>query len=570
MTAFSLRPLAAAAFFWAKTLRPGSGRLTVEGGLHYTQAGMATVGALIDRLAGEHEDRPALLWADGELSFRRLAEESNRVAKGLAGLGVSKGTRLGILMPNRAEWLSCAVGALKLGALVVPLNTLYRQPELEYALRHADVTVLITIARFLSHSYSDVLQAMCPALGGSATLITSPQLPALRRVVVLGEPKPPAALDFEDVLVAGDAVDPDWLEAVAAQVVGADAATVFFTSGTTAAPKGAVHTHASMLQAAVNVADRLGLTADDRTWGYLPFFFTGGLVAVALATLSRGGGVLLQEVFEAGAALRLMAERGCTTLFAWPHQAEALLAHPDFGRTRLQLRKGVGANTGWATRLYLSDHQAVGTWGMTETGPLAAASRYDDPLSERAGAHGRPMPGLEFRIADPDSGNSLAAGADGELLVRGASLMAHYYKMAPSECFDHDGFFHTGDLARLDERGLLHFLGRIKDVIKTAGVNVAAAEVEAALQAHPAVKLACVTGVSHPTRGENVAAFVVRRDACTADDLQAFCRQRLASYKVPRHLFFCSEVELPVLGSGKVDKRALRQLAAARVLASET
>ena len=528
----------------------------------------------MDTLAREHGDRPALLSAHGEVSFRALAEQSNRVAKGLARIGVSKGTRVGILMPNRPEWLACAVGALKLGALVVPLNTLYRQPELEYALRHADVTVLIAVSKFLNHAYADMLRAICPALGGKDALLSSSQLPALRRVVVLGDPRPPAALDFEVVRQAGDAVDAvggdDWLEQAQAQVVGADAATVFFTSGTTAAPKGAVHTHASMLQAAANVADRLGLTPEDRTWGYLPFFFTGGFVAVALATLSRGGAVLLQEVFEAGAALKLMADRGCTTLFAWPHQAEALLAHPDFSRTRLCLRKGVGANTSWAPRLYLPDHQAVGTWGMTETGPMAAASRHDDPLAVRAGAHGRPMPGLEFRIVDPETGAALATGAEGELLVRGTSLMAHYYKMSPADCFDTEGFFHTGDLARLDGRGLLHFLGRIKDVIKTAGVNVAAAEVEATLQQHPAVKLACVTAVAHPTRGESVVAFVVSQHPCTVAELEAFCRQRLASYKVPRHIFFCGEVDLPVLGSGKVDKRALRTLAAERLLGSAT
>jgi fatty-acyl-CoA synthase len=524
---------------------------------------MNTVGALLDALAAEYGDRPALLSAARRVSFAELAHQANCVAKGLARIGVSKGTRVGVLMPNSPEWLSCAFGALKLGALLVPLNTLLRKPELEYALRHADVTVLVMVARFLNHAYTDVLREICPALDGADRPLAASQLPALRDVVVLGEPQPKASLAFEALAQRGTGLSDDWLRAAQAQVVAADAATVFFTSGTTAAPKGVVHTHASMLQAAHNVADRLGLTPDDRTWGYLPFFFTGGLVAVALATLSRGGAVLLQEVFEAGAALELMAAHGCTTLFAWPHQAEALIAHPDFPRTSLRIHKGVGANTNWAPRLYPPDHQAVGTWGMTETGPMAASSRYDDPPHIRAGSHGRPMPGLDFRIADPESGRPLAAGAEGELLVRGSSMMAHYYKMSPAECFDADGFFHTGDLARLDASGQLHFIGRIKDVIKTAGVNVAAAEIEATLQQHPQVKLACVTGVAHPTRGENVAALVVRRDAsCTEAQLLAFCRERLASYKVPRHVFFCSEGDLPWLGSGKVDKQALRKLAA--------
>ncbi len=527
---------------------------------------MTTVGALIDELGSQFADRPALLSADRRVSFAELARDAGRVAKGLAHLGVSKGTRVGILMPNRPEWLACAFGALQLGAIVVPLNTLWRAPELAYALRHADVTVLLSVARFLNHTYVDVLREICPALDHPARPLAAPQLPALREVIVVGDQRPAAARDFNDVVEDGAALSDAWLGAAQAAVAASDAATIFFTSGTTASPKGVVHTHATMLQAAQNVADRLGLTPDDRTWGYLPFFFTGGFVAVALATLSRGAAVLLQEVFDAGATLQLMAAHGCTTLFAWPHQAEALLTHPDFARTPLRLRKGVGANTAWAGRLYQPGHQAIGTWGMTETGPMAASSRYDDPLEIRAGAHGRPMPGLELRIIDPDSGAALKPGEEGELLVRGTSVMSHYYKMSPAECFDADGFFHTGDLASLDDTGLLHFLGRIKDVIKTAGVNVAAAEVEATLQQHPQVKLACVTGVAHAARGENVAAFVVRRDErCDAAQLVVFCRERLASYKVPRHIFFCTENELPVLGSGKVDKKALRRLAAQRV-----
>jgi len=199
---------------------------------------------------------------------------------------------------------------------------------------------------------------------------------------------------------------------------------------------------------------------------------------------------------------------------------------------------------------------------------MAASSRFDDPLSVRAEGHGRPMPGLEFRIVDPETGASLPAGCEGELLVRGSSLMLHYYKMTPSQCFDADGFFRTGDLASLDAAGSLHFIGRLKDVIKTAGVNVAAAEIEAVVQQHSAVQAAYATGVPHATRGENVVVFVVPRTReCTPEALTEFCRLRLASYKVPRHVFVCAAAELPVLGSGKVDKRQLRVLAAERIRA---
>jgi fatty-acyl-CoA synthase len=527
---------------------------------------MESIGRWLDALADEHGARPALISHERQVSYRELAAAAWRVAASLAAIGVAKGTRVGVLVPNRAEWLECVFGALRLGALVVPLNTLWRAAELEYALRHADVAVLLLVPRFLNHDYAAIVRALCPELEHATAFLTASRLPALRRLVTVGgEPVP--GMTPLDTLLHAAAPGPDpWLAAVQAQVVATDEATVFFTSGSTAAPKGVVHTHAGMLQAAANVADRLGLGADDRTWGYLPFFFTGGCVAVGMATLSRGGAVLLQEVFDAGAALRLMAEHRCTTFFAWPHQADALVNHPDFARTTLRLRKGPGANAPWAERLFLPGHQAVGTWGMTETGPMAACSRHDEPLAVRAGAHGRAMPGLELRVVDPESGAPLPTGTEGELVVRGNALMAHYYKMTPSECFDAEGFFHTGDLARLDAGGLLHFRGRIKDVIKTAGVNVAAAEVEAVLLEHPGVRVAVVTGVPHPTRGENVVAFVVPQgDAGDAAALLDFCRTRLAAYKVPRHVFFCREAQLPQLGSGKVDKAALRMLAAEKL-----
>lgn len=524
---------------------------------------MAGIGGWLDQLAGTHRDRPALISALGAVSYGELRAQSDRVAKALAALGASKGTRVGLLLPNRPEWLACAFGALKLGAIVVPINTLFRAPELTYALRHADVTVLVCAAQFLNHAYIDTLCQICPALDRSQPPLVTAELPALRQVVVLGDRRPRAAVGFEEFIQTGTAVPDEWLAAAEAEVSDCDAAAIFFTSGTTAAPKGVVHTHATMLRSADNVADRLGLNADDRTWGYLPFFFTGGFVSVAMATLGRGGAVLLQEVFDAGSTLQLMHDHGCTVFFAWPHQAEALIAHPRFARGTLRIRKGVGANTGWADRLYPPDHQAVGTWGMTETGPMAASSRYDDPPAVRAGSHGRAMPGMEFCIIDPESGSPLPAGAEGELLARGSSVMAHYYRMSPAQCFDADGYFHTGDLACLDEQGCVHFRGRIKDVIKTAGVNVAAAEIEATVQQHPAVNVACAVGVPHPTRGEEVGLFVVRaNESCTAEQLVAFCRERLASYKVPRHVFFCTEADLPVLGSGKLDKQALRARAA--------
>jgi fatty-acyl-CoA synthase len=522
-----------------------------------------TIGHRLRALAASHPNNPALIFADQSLSFAALAADARRVASALAALGVGKGTRVGILMPNNPDFLRCAFGAWRLGAIVVPINTLFRSAELAYALRHADVSVLFMVSRFLRNHYLRMLVDLCPELAQSPGPLRADALPCLRHVICHSYDMPTGAIAFEDFLASGEPGSTPWSVASLDAVVPSDDAAVFFTSGSTAAPKGVVHTHASMLQAADNVADRLGLTADDRTYGYLPLFFNGGMVGVTLATLSRGGAVLLQEVFDAGETLQLLERHRCTTLFAWPHQVEALVRHPQFRRDALHVRKGPGANTKWAAAVLCPDHQAVGTWGMSETGPMASSSRWDDPLADRAGSHGRPMPGLEIRIVDPDSNQPLPADSGGEIVVRGTSVMRTYYKRDPAECFDADGFFHTGDYGHIDARGWLHFVGRIKDVIKTAGVNVAAAEVEAVLMQHPGVKVAHVVPVPHTVRGENVGAFVVRRAAsCSAGDLQAHCREALASYKVPRHIFFVDEEDLPTLGSGKVDRQALRARAA--------
>jgi len=524
-----------------------------------------TLPRLLDDLAARFGPREALVSARRRVSYAELSAMSAAIGRGLAARGVGKGTRVGLLVPNWPEWIAAAFGVWRCGGLLVPLNTLNRARELAHCLRHADVQLMVAVRRFLRHDYAAALDEVAPGAVTAPAPLHERSLPALREVVWLEPPSGEAPVDLTGLVAPGARLTPAWTDALAAQVAPADAATVFFTSGTTAEPKGVVHTHRALCRAADDIATVLGLAPEDRTWGYLPFFFAGGLVAVALGTLARGGAVVLQEVFEPGETLRLLAAERCTVFFAWPHQAEAIVAHPRFAETRLALCKGVGANTKWAAALYPPDHHAVGTFGMTETAPLCTAWPWDAPLALRSASHGPPVGGKEVRICDPATGGPLPPGAEGEICVRGPTLFAHYYRQEAADCFDREGFFHTGDLGRLDERGALHFLGRIKDVIKTAGVNVAAAEVEATLLAHPAVAAAHVVGVADPLRGENVAAFVVPKDAVETEALLAHCRAHLATYKVPRHLWLRREDALPLKGSGKVDKAELREEAAALV-----
>jgi fatty-acyl-CoA synthase len=521
-----------------------------------------TLPALLETLAARFGEREALVSAHGRLRYAELARAAGAIGRALAARGVGKGTRVGVLMPNWPEWLAAAFGVWSCGGVLVALNTLYRPRELAHALTHADVSLLVAVRGFLRHDYVAAIEEIAPGASTAAAPVRDPRLPALREIVWLDPPAADRPVELGPLVAGAERAPAEWPALLSARVAPVDPATVYFTSGTTAAPKGVVHLHAAVCRAALDIGAVLGLEPEDRTWGYLPFFFTGGLFAVALATLARGGAVVLQDVFEPGETLRLLEAERCTVFFAWPHQADALIAHPRFAATRLFLHKGVGANAKWAAALYPADHHAVGTYGMTETAPLCTAWPWDAPLALRAASHGPPVGGKEVRIRDPETGAASPLGREGEICVRGPSLFAHYDRQAPADCFDAEGFFHTGDLGRLDAHGALTFLGRIKDVIKTAGVNVAAAEVESVLLEHAGVRAAHVVGVPDPQRGENVAAFVVVHGAVTDETLQAHCRERLAAYKVPRHLWLRAEHELPTKGSGKVDKAALRREAA--------
>jgi acyl-CoA synthetase (AMP-forming)/AMP-acid ligase II len=523
-----------------------------------------TLPALLDAAVARHPTNDAFVAPAGRVSYAALRDDSRAIARGLAARGVGRGTRVALLMPNRAAWLAIAFGVWRCGGVLVPLSTLARPRELAHFLKSADVALLLAVRRFLRHDYVAMLDEIAPgaaaaAARASASPAFDPALPALRRTVWLEDD--PAEVVRTLAAPGADLADA-WPGVLTGRVAPADPATVTFTSGTTSDPKGAVHAHQALCGCALDVGSILGLDPTDRTWGYLPFFFNAGLVAVALATLARGATIVATETFEAGAALDLIERERCTVFFGWPHQAEALLQHPRFATAQLALHKGVGANVPWSARLYPPDHRAVATWGMTETGPMFTAWPSTAPLDLRASGHGGTIAGRELRICDPESGAPLGVETPGEVCVRGPTLFSHYDGVSPHDCFDAEGWFHTGDLGRLDGRGTLHFLGRIKDVIKTAGANVAAAEVEATLVRHPAVGAAHVVPVPAGARGEDVAAFVVATGPVDPAALVAHCRAELASFKVPRHLWLRREDELPLRSSGKVDKAVLRAEAA--------
>jgi acyl-CoA synthetase (AMP-forming)/AMP-acid ligase II len=521
---------------------------------------METLGVFLDAVTAVEPDREAVAYAPSDRVTARLTRgelraASRAAAKKLVAAGVTKGTRVGFLCPNRLEWLPLAFGALRIGAVLVPFSTLWKRDEIAYGLTHGDVALLVTVPSFLKHDYLERLAEIAPALHRADRPLLAPEAPALRQVIVLGGES--TGCRWDDLSAS---VDDDFLDTLEGTVSATDLATIFFTSGTTAQAKAVVHAHAALTASARRIGACLGVTAEDAWWGHMPLFWSGGFILGALATLAGGGRVVLQEVVEPGAALALLEAERCTIMAGW-HQGGPLLDHPDFPRRRLRLKKGTYHLL--APKLMGPDHQTIGVYGMSETATCVTAAHFDDPEPVRCGSFGRPLPGMEVRIADPEREVALPTGESGEILVKGSTLMEGYYRVPRGDTFTAEGFFRTGDRGYLDPDGNLHFGGRIKDVIKTAGVNVAAVEVEEALARHADVQTAHVVGVADPVRGENLAALVVLRPSrqLAVDALRAFCREALASYKVPRHLFVVTEIEVPRTATGKVDKAALRRAA---------
>jgi acyl-CoA synthetase (AMP-forming)/AMP-acid ligase II len=533
---------------------------------------METLGAFLDAAAARAPEREALAWAERDtVSERRtwaaLRDASRQAARTLLGVGVGKGTRVGLLCPNRPEWLPIAFGALRLGAILVPFSTLWKREEIAYGLRHGDVQLLLARAGFLKHDYLADLTALVPALDDTAPgRLHVAEFPALRRVILLapGTRRRGGTRGAERWDELEPAADETFLDALERTVSPTDVATISFTSGTTSQAKAVVHTHGALTTSGRRIADALGITPDDAWWGHMPLFWSGGFIIGALAAMAGGGRLVLQEQVDPGSALTLLAAERCTIMAGW-HQAGPLLEHPEFAPERVQLRKG--SYHALADRLLGPEHVAVGMYGMSETATCVACARWDDPPAVRRETFGRPLEGMDVRIVDPETRRPVATGEQGEIIVKGPTLMEGYYRVPPSETFDPEGYFHTGDLGWLDADGYLHFAGRLKDVIKTAGVNVAAAEVEEALARHPTVKAAHVVGVPHPTRGENVAAFVVPQPGEAPDPsaLAEFVRSSLASYKVPRHVFVIDESAVPRTATGKIEKPALRREAERRL-----
>lgn len=511
----------------------------------------STLGDLVDELAAAMPAAEAVVFRDERLTYAELKARADTFAKALLAAGVEHGDCVAVLVTNQPEWIVAAFGAAKIGAIVAAVSTFSTPRELAWALEHSSSKILTTLSSFRGRSFLDGLDRAA--------------LPGLRTVVAVEGDAELADYSLADFIARGHAIADQELAAAQGAVTAEDIAYILYTSGSTAAPKGVTLAHGPLIANGFDIGERMHLGRADRVWLAVPLFWSFGSANALPAIMTHGGCVVLQESFEPGEALALIERERCSVYYGMANMARALKEHPDHPGRRLgAMRTGltIGPPEDIAlTIAALGAEELCNVYGSTETYGNCAVCDALDPLALRLGTQGAPLPGMTIRAVDPVTRRPLPDGEVGELAVAG--YVTPGYFRAPeldAAAFDADGYFLTGDLGSIED-GRVRFRGRLKEMIKTGGINVAPLEVEQVLLQHPDIMQAYVVGVPDPAKDEVVAAAVELRAGATADAaaITAFCRERLASYKVPERLVFRTATEFPRTATGKIHKPGLRE-----------
>jgi fatty-acyl-CoA synthase len=510
------------------------------------------VSGVLDEAATRYPDKDALVVADQGVrwSWQELRERSRRLAAGLLALGLEPGDRIGMLAPNRAEWLLAQFGSAYAGLILVNINPAYRLAELEYALNKVGCRALITETRFKTSDYIGMLGELYPD-----------RVPDLETIIHLGDDDIAGMLTLPGIMARADSQSLATLDAIAQRIDFDAPVNIQFTSGTTGAPKAATLTHHNVVNNAAMSASILGITDDDRLCVPVPMYHCFAMVLGTLLCATRGATIVLPgAAFDAHATLQAIEHEKCTALHGVPTMFIAMLDDPEYGRfDTSSLRTGIMAGAPCPIELLrqVMDkmHMSEITigYGMTETGPLSTQTSPEDPIELRVGTVGRVLPHVEIKIID-EAEQIVPLGEPGELCVRGYNVMLGYWgDDSPGR------WMHTGDIATLDDSGYVRIVGRSKDMLIRGGENVYPREIEEFLYTNPKIEQVEVVGVPDEKFGEEIAACVRLHEGRTAteDEIRDFCRGKLAHFKIPRYVHFVDE--FPMTVTGKVQKYLLRE-----------
>ena len=535
-----------------------------------------TLGQILDETVARFPDQDALVYADRgyRQTWRDFADTVDAFAKGLMALGVSKGEKVAVWATNVPYWVTLQFATAKIGAILITVNTNYREHELRYLLNHSECENIFLIDTLRDHAFVDTLYAIAPELRRQGrSQLRCAALPHLKRVCYLGAEKFRGMYSVPEILGLAVMVSDDDYRARQAELDPWDVINMQYTSGTTGFPKGVMLTHVGVGLNGYWIGRNMGFTEKDRLCLCVPLFHCFGCVLGVMACVNHGTCMVIVEKFNPLAVLAAVDGERCTALHGVPTMFLAELEHKLFKRFDVSsLRTGIMAGSTCPEPLMrrvveeMNMKDITICYGLTEGSPVMTQSDVNDPLSLRCETVGCAMPGIEVRVADPETCEELPRGQVGEILCRGYNVMKGYYKM-PEETartISPDGWLHSGDLGIMDEAGYVRVTGRIKDMIIRGGENVYPREVEEFLMGMPDVMDVQVVGVPSRKYGEEVAAFIIPRKgaAIAPEDVRAFCRGQIAWYKIPRHIAVVDA--FPLTASGKIQKFRLREMAAER------
>ncbi|HZO40211.1 MAG TPA: AMP-binding protein [Methylomirabilota bacterium] len=529
-----------------------------------------TLGSLPERAARRWGAREALYFNGRRWSFAELSRSVDRLARGLLALGVQPGEKVALWMVNRPEFIEAMFAVIKIGAILVPINTRLRTEDTAYILGQSDSAALLIADRSGPVDYLGMVKELAPLLRAGA--VREERFKHLRLVVSAGEAPRAETVHWSAVQAAGDAVDPATLRA-RADAVDPDATAFFmYTSGTTGFPKGAMHDHA-IVRNLVDRGFRMAITPSDTIMMYLPLFHLFGFSDGALMSMVTGSRQVLTETFDPAESLALIEQERATIIHGFDtHYKELMEAHERSPRDVSSVRTGILA-TGMSSSVPIARKankmfgRLLSGYGMSEFGVGAALSALDSTEEQCTEASGYPAPGYEIRVVDPVTGQDQPEGVPGEILVRSYMTMQGYFgkPAETAQALDRDGWLHSGDMGVMRADGHLRFMGRYKDMLKIGGENVDPMEVEAFLMSLAAINLAAVVSYPDARLSEVGVAFVKREPghAVTDAEVLAHCRGRIASFKIPRHVIFVDD--FPMTSSGKIQKVKLRDEALRRI-----
>jgi fatty-acyl-CoA synthase len=531
-----------------------------------------TVGELLQSIAKKNPDRDAVVYPDRglRLSYKEFDKACTDVAKGLMGMGIQKGEHVAIWASNMPEWVNCQFATGKIGAVLITINTNYRTLELEYLLRQSDCTTIILMEEYRGASYIEMLYEIAPEIKSikPGELFKCKALPKLKNVIVLGKKRYPGMWLWKELIGLKDFVTDAALGQRMKSLRYDDVINMQYTSGTTGFPKGVMLTHYNIINNAINIADCMKLTHEDRMCIPVPFFHCFGCVLGTMACVTVGATMVPVQEFNVKQVLNSVSTEKCTALHGVPTMFITELSDPDFDNYDLSsLRTGIMAGSPCPIEVMKAVVDRMGAkeitiaYGLTESSPVITQTRTNDDIELRVSTVGRPLPNVEVKIVEPGTNKELIRGVQGELCTRGYHVMKGYYKDADatSLVIDNEGWLYTGDLAVMDENGYCRITGRLKDMIIRSGENIYPREIEEFLHRHPKILDVQIVGVPDPKYGEEVMAWIRLKEGETAtdDEIREYCMGKISWHKIPRYIIFCQG--FPMTASGKVQKFKLRE-----------